>query len=222
MNAPFRTVYLGSEDGEIIAKYTDDANARPDDNYSCNLILDGEKLSFTSVEAAEIQTNLAGNNIHVPTIVKKYTSDFSAVNNFFDATLGDNLHVAGGLLKMYDGEKFVEHGFLEIPKAPVLYSETTLGGVLQAGTYYYVVVYAWKDRFGQIHRSAPSSPLTYTVSGDNKKPTITVFTAAFTNKENVEIEVYRTEKNGSTFYKRAHSFADRIVNLGFQLLVQLR
>jgi hypothetical protein len=210
---PFRTVFLASEDGDILNKFANDIGVL---RYGVaglpNLNVEGTKLCFCVPEATEIQSNLISFELLVPTAVKKYRADFNTLNNYFDATLGENLHIAGGVLKMHDGDRVVEHNFLLAPEAPLLVSQTTTGGVLPDGSYQYVVVYKWLDKAGQVHRSQPSLPLTYVASGGPKKPTIRVFTLPFTTKEDVEIEVYRTEVNGTTFYKRAYNYSDRIVN----------
>ena len=210
---PFRTYFLASEDGDILTKFTEASGAfRSSVGGLPGLNVEGSKLTFSGVEAAEIQSNTATASITVPTTVKKFEADFSQLNNYFDASLGDNLHIAGGVLKMYDGDRVVEHNFLQIPDAPVFVSETAVGAVLPDGQYQYLTVFKWIDKWGQVHRSAPSLPFTYVVTGGPKKPTIRVFTLSLTKKEDVEIEVYRTEVNGTIFYKRAYNFADRIIN----------
>jgi hypothetical protein len=210
--SPYRTIYLANEEGELISKFCEDSAVIGIVGGLPKLVLNGEKLEFCVAEIAEIQTNLSTGTVLVPTVIRKLVSDFSSLNNHFDATLGDNLHIAGGIMKMYDGATVVEHGFLETPATPVLDSESTLGAVLPDGTYQYVAVYAWIDKWGQIHRSRPSLPLSYEVTGGPKLPTISVQTLAFTKKDDVEIEIYRTEANGTTFYKWSYSYLDRIKN----------
>lgn len=211
--APFRTYFLASEDGELLTKFSEDVSAvrKPLPNLP-NLNVEGTKLAFSGIEAAEIQANVFTNDAAVPTTIKKYEADFNQLNNYFDAPLGDNIHIAGGVLRMYDGDRVVEHGFLQIPDAPVFVSETGVGATLTDGSYQYLTVFKWIDKWGQVHRSAPSLPLTYVVTGGPKKPTIRVFTLGFTTKTNVEIETYRTEADGTIFYKRATNFGDRIEN----------
>jgi hypothetical protein len=209
---PFRTYFLASEAGEIITKFTEEGGVFRTSGNLPQLVLDGDTLSFAGAEAAEIQSAFTVSYVRVSTTVKKYTSNFSALNNYFDTSLGDNLHIAGGVLKMYDGDRVVEHNFLEIPQAPELISETGVGGILQDGSYQYVTVYKWIDKWGQTHRSSPSLPLTYVVTGGPKRPTIRLFTLSLTNKTDVEIEVYRTEANGTIFYKVAFDYNDKVTN----------
>ena len=204
------TIYIASEDSEFITKYDPSQCPRLTDSNLTPLILLGDSLNFAAAVISEFQ--VSGQNLTVPTTIKKMTADFSQLNNYFDTELGDNLHVVGGVLKMYDGNRIVEHGFLDIPDAPEYVSETTTGAILPVGVYQYVIVYAWKDKSGQLHRSAPSVPYTYTVVSVPKKPTILVKNLFFTQKSNVEIEVYRTEVNGTVFYKHKAGVLDIIVN----------
>jgi hypothetical protein len=176
------------------------------------LVVENQKLCFAGAALVEIQAEpqTAAGILITPTAVKKYCTDFAPIFNFFDAKLGGNLHVTGGILKAYDGNEVVEHGFLEIPRAPVLTSLNNngptpgIGSTAGPSSYQYVVVYAWRDNQGQLHRSAPSPALTVAVpqvavnyyNAILKLPTLTL-----TNKTNVEIELYRTEANGTNFYK---------------------
>jgi len=209
---PFRTVFLASEDGDLLNKYGENSTVFLTTGSPPKLLSSDDTLEFCVAEASEIQTNLSTTNVIVPTKVKKLIADFDSTNNYFDTTLGDNLHIAGGILKMYDGTEVVEHGFLETPPTLTFVSETAVGAVMPDGSYQYVAVYTWVDKWGQVHRSAPSLPYTYVVSGGPKKPTIKVQTLAFTRKDDVEIEIYRTEANGTVFYKWAYSYLDRIKN----------
>lgn len=78
------------------------------------------------------------------------------------AMLGNNLHVAGGLIQMYDGASVVEHGYNLYPEG-LTGTFSLSGGVIGPGNavgsvnqYQYQAVYEWVDNQGQIHRSAPN------------------------------------------------------------------
>jgi len=120
------------------------------------------------------------------------------------SSLGNNLHMSGGYLTMYDGVSIVEHGFHLFPE-PVTASTSGAGGSIAAGTYLYSAVYAWTDNFGQIHRSAPSVPVSVTTTGATSTNTITVPTLRLTAKQApaspISIELYRTEDAGPIFYR---------------------
>lgn len=99
------------------------------------------------------------------------------------AEIGNNLHLSGGFLGMYDGYLPVEHNFFlypdVAPTAPpnpvntdvAVWSAT--GGSMAAkpdgstttNAYYYQFVYEWTDNQGNAFRSAPSIPIAVTTSG---------------------------------------------------------
>ena len=129
--------------------------------------------------------------------------DFEPENPFQTSELGDNLHIAGGLIQMYDGEKVVEHGFHLFPEGVEENTSNTVGGSLDDGTRQYVAVYSWTDNFGQQHRSAPSIPITVELTGgtSTQESLIDIPTLRLTEKDNVVLELYRTENLGTIFYK---------------------
>jgi hypothetical protein len=82
-------------------------------------------------------------------------ASFELNNSVNTSEIGNNLHISGGFLWMYDGVKAVEHGFHLWPE------DITAVGSIAAGSlavqqYYYQVCYEWTDNQGNIHRSAPS------------------------------------------------------------------
>lgn len=126
--------------------------------------------------------------------------------------LGQNLLIAGGLLYMYDGLSVVEHNFHLFPENVT--GVVAAGGSLGAGDYQYSVVFEWTDNQGQIHRSAPSIPLSKTTSASDKV-TLTIPTLRITSKADdrtpVSVVIYRTEVNGTVFY-RITSITSPLVN----------
>lgn len=127
--------------------------------------------------------------------------DFTALNNFITAELGNNLHIVGGVLQSYDGVTVNESGFSVFPEGVVSALVSPGTGNIPNGTYQYSVVYAWTDNQGQIHRSAPSIGLEVVVTGGPSNVQLTIPTLRISKKQNVFIEVYRTESAGTIFYK---------------------
>lgn len=78
---------------------------------------------------------------------------------------------------------------------------TMTSGEINSGTYQYIALWKWLDNQGKIHRSTTSLPEVVTVIGTNKSVTISVPILSLTNKQNVVLEVYRTESLGEIFYK---------------------
>jgi hypothetical protein len=129
--------------------------------------------------------------------------DFELETKFRTAQLADALHICSGLLKMYDGNSVVEHGFNFFPENLTNPSTAGAGGNLGPGNYGYVATYRWADNTGKDHISAPS-PQTLTVviaAGTTNLPKIRVPTLRLTEKESVVIDIYRTEDAGTVFYK---------------------
>ncbi|MBV6514147.1 MAG: hypothetical protein FMNOHCHN_03737 [Ignavibacteriaceae bacterium] len=121
--------------------------------------------------------------------------------SFQTVEIANNLHISGGVLQMYDGDELVEHGFNIFPEY-ITSAITDVGtGSIANGTRQYVVVYAWTDAQGQIHRSAASIPITVTIAGGPSNVELTVPTLRITKKDDAIIEVYRTEDAGTIFYK---------------------
>lgn len=97
---------------------------------------------------------------------------------FDSAEIGNDLHLSGGFLWMYDGYLPLEHGFFLYPDMDATdpddmatWSES--GGSMAAqpdgatntDAYYYQIVYEWTDNQGNAFRSAPSVPIPVTTTG---------------------------------------------------------
>jgi hypothetical protein len=80
-------------------------------------------------------------------------------------------------------------------------------GVLDDGTYGYRAIYVWHDRNGNVHRSAPSAPISIALSGGaaDQFVSIKVPSLQLTDKQgdfgDPIIELYRTTANGTIYYK---------------------
>lgn len=182
---------LPSNGGDVLAasslpevsKFSDDSVLIPVQKKG-RLISDNRKLfSVLGIAAAEI--------------------DFKPEFNIQDKPLQNNLHIAGGLLQNYDGSNVTEHGFLVYPEGLSAGSNSASGGSMSDGTFEYRAVYAWTDAKGNVHRSAPSPAISITTSagGSSQTQEVVVPTLRHTAKNNVIIELYRTEDAGSVFYK---------------------
>lgn len=82
--------------------------------------------------------------------------DFSPTDQHQNAPLGENLHIAGGILSMYDGDVVVEHGFHIFPESITALAPDLTSGSMASGNYGYQAVYSWVDNNGQQHQSVPS------------------------------------------------------------------
>jgi hypothetical protein len=80
----------------------------------------------------------------------------------YSSEIANTLHLTGGQLWMYDTVKPVEHGFQVWPENVAAQGSQTAGSAT-AQLYYYAFTYEWTDNQGNLHRSAPSIPLAYTI-----------------------------------------------------------
>jgi hypothetical protein len=115
------------------------------------------------------------------------------------------LYIAGGFLGHFDGFGIVNCGYED---APVIFSATegSSGSLTQLATYNYVAVYEWYDRLGRVHRSAPSSPFSFTLTSTNDELTVSVSTPrsmrrATDSGDSVTVVLYRAGPNDGTFFQ---------------------
>ncbi len=118
----------------------------------------------------------------------------------YTAEIAGALHITGGLLWMYDGSFPVEQGFNLWPEN-VEVSTATTGGLITAQQYFYQFCYEWTDTHGNIHRSAPSIPVSVTTTGSTSENTINVPTLRMTQKQNVRLVGYRWSAAQQVYYQ---------------------
>jgi len=153
-----------------------------------------QKDLFTTVSGAT----------YTQTGVTAITLDFITPSAFITAELGENLLITGGITYMYDGISVVEQNFHVFPEN-ITTTPVGSGGSLSAGQYQYQVTYEWMDNQGQTHISSPSIPSQITaVLNDSVNlviPTLRITAKKLPTRAPVIINIYRTEANGTTFYK---------------------
>lgn len=229
VNKPVRTLFLIKAlltNSEISAKFEVDTKVFVDASYMSGLpevTISATGLSLPVASINGLQP-VNAKTLLAPAVIKQVTADFSQSSNYFDASQGESLYISGGLLKQYDGSTVVEQGFLDTPEpikdiantgAPNTtavpstgdYYLSTTTGLTGGAKYFYIIVYKWTDRTGKVHHSAPSRAVETSVPGNaaqEYRVNITFTPLYFTNKNNVEIELYRTQGNGTVYYKVAH------------------
>lgn len=201
------TYFVIRDDGFLVAKALPQIGGGLSQLYS--QIPSVNALSETEFFVAtlrKVRVNVENATVFTTRGVTETGLDFTNTGNSECTQLGENLHIAGGFLKAYDGYKQpVELGFHLRPELPS--ASQAGGGSIAAGTYNYLVVWEWIDNKGQIHRSAPSDPLTVVVGGANTTVTLTVPTLRLTaksaanNRTEIIASVYRTESGGTLYYR---------------------
>ena len=120
------------------------------------------------------------------------------------------LLVTGGFTHAYDGSRVFEN---EAFVGPVILEgaveDTNTGGSLAAGVYFYKAVDEYSDANGNVYQSRPSTQVSVTVTSGNvtaTKQTINLTLGPWAptcrGMQN-SCAIYRTEPNGSIFYKLA-------------------
>ena len=126
-------------------------------------------------------------------------AEFNINSDFLtSAEIGNNLHLSGGYLSMYDGSSPVEHGFHLYPEGVQVGPSSP--GNLSAQLYYYQVTYEWTDSQGNLHRSAPSIPTSVTV-GAAGSVNLVIPTLRVTQKKGVRIVIYRWSTAQQNYYQ---------------------
>jgi len=126
----------------------------------------------------------------------------TAKRNLATAEIGGNLHIAGGYVWNFDGVTLSEQGFQYWPEDMAV-TTSTAGGNLSNQDYYYQVVYEWTDAKGNIHRSAPSIPVSITATGGahTNSNTLQIPTLRTTYKPDVRIVIYRWSTAQQNYYQ---------------------
>ena len=86
-----------------------------------------------------------------------------STSNIASAEIASNLQLSGGFLWNYDGYLPVENDFFLWPDSVEVAGSMTSGS-MTAQEYYYQVTYEWSDNQGNLYRSAPSIPVSVTLT----------------------------------------------------------
>lgn len=191
--------------GSIVAKSLPGVAGIQTQSYLPQMVSpETDQWAFTALQKTAFVSN--GLDFTSTTGVSRTLLDFGTTDRYFSSQLGNNLHINGGFLNAYDGVSIVEHGFHLYPETITLGSASASGGNLADGVYSVAAVYCWTDNFGQVHRSAPSTLATITLSGGGSAQqfTVTAPTLRLTEKKSprvdVVVEIYRTTVGGSIHY----------------------
>lgn len=145
-----------------------------------------------------------------------YSIIFDTVDAFNNVSANNNLHIVGGIKKIYDGVSVVEDNFNLFPEMADGYAcdITLLGAGSGALTYnpltvpnqyQYCVCYEWTDNFGQVQRSNPGVASTIVTTAANQGTKLIGqmlrVTEKTTPRSPVIISIFRTQDSLPIFYK---------------------
>ena len=114
----------------------------------------------------------------------------------------NNLNLAGGQLKAYDGNLLVEQGFNYPPNTLVVAQGTGSTGPFESTkAYNYIAIYSWTDIQGNVFKSSLSSSAQVTCTAAVTSVSVNIPPLQLSQKSDVYIELYRTEGDKSVYYK---------------------
>lgn len=117
------------------------------------------------------------------------------------------LLVAGGQPVSFDGCVLSTHSFQNVPRITAV-TEDGSGSQTALATYQYVAIYEYIDANGNVTRSTPSDPFSFTLTGANDRGIVTV-SHPRTNKFGLgittRIVIYRNTPGDSVFFRVAES-----------------
>lgn len=130
--------------------------------------------------------------------------DFTALNRWQPAELGDVVNMSGGVATYYDGAKVAEQNFIS---TPFLNGYDVSGaGSLAVGTYGFICIFEQVDAAGNVHWSAPSPAKSIAIAA-SKQAVLTFCGTQLTARQNVNSQnpvtmvLYMTQQNGSIYYR---------------------
>jgi hypothetical protein len=129
------------------------------------------------------------------------------------ASLGGILHVSGGFVGAWDGQRLVETGFLDAPVIESVTASNGAGTLTPSATYSWVAVREWFDSPGNRHLSAPSDPFTITMGASDDTATVVVSSSHSVRRiqgsdQGGQTVVYRTLAAPDRFYRRTVSASE--------------
>jgi hypothetical protein len=162
-------------------------------------------FSATYLQADQLSS--VGGNVFTQAGVMAASFDFTQLQTAVE--LSDNLHLAGGVLSMYDGAAVVEHGFHLYPE-PLGASASGSGSF--TGSYLICAVYEWMDNYGLIHQSSPS-PVVTVVASSAAQFNLSSPTLRLTSKVTpIAVVFYRTIANQTGPFYRVTSISNPVLN----------
>lgn len=197
------TFFVSDTSGKIVLRaLSGECGSLPNKHFLPTPGEDNNKIYLPTTVKGSIKTE---NNIAFTLFGNSLIElDFDGQSTFLFANQDGNLFVSGGVINSYDGANFTEAGFNLYPEN-ITYVSANNAGSMAEGDYQYAVAFEWLDAAGKLHRSAPSVAFAATVGTGDNVIELTIPTLRLTEKNNVIIGIYRTQLNGTIFYKVSSS-----------------
>lgn len=121
---------------------------------------------------------------------------------------GGLLHISGGQVSTFDGTVLSTQGFADVPQI-ISVAEDGSGSQTALATYQYIAMYEFNDAAGNVVRSQPSAPFSFTLTGANDRaiPTVSVPRTLknVSNGITARVILYRANPSDSVFFRVAES-----------------
>ena len=89
-------------------------------------------------------------------------AQITLVSQQFSSEIASQLNLTGGMMWSYDGVKPVENNFQVFPENVGVVGTASGGGLVIGVTYFWQFCYEWTNNQGNLERSAPSIPVSFT------------------------------------------------------------
>ena len=132
--------------------------------------------------------------------IAKVEMDFDSPYLNFGKEINNIFYFTGGQVEIYDGEICTEAGFHTFPEGVVATRDVAAGNVPLA-TVLYQVIWQWRDRKGNLHRSSPSPFISCAIDGAKASVVLEIPSLTLTNKPDAIAVIYRQPQNSTLYYK---------------------
>ena len=143
--------------------------------------------------------------------IEEVTLDYDSSEVYETAECQGVTYIGSGLTSIYDGANVVEANFVMRPNVRSA-TPTGAGSITLTGTgWTYVAIFESVDARGNVHRSAPSDPVSSSTGASKASVEVVITPLCLTNRQTslddystpVNIVIYRTADNGTTYYRCA-------------------
>jgi hypothetical protein len=130
--------------------------------------------------------------------VKLLKHELEALNKFQSVEISGNTYFAGATLSKFDGKTIRPAQGRLYPQIASITEKNAAAILTPLGTYSFIVIGVVVDSEGNVIKSAPSEPVSITLTGGNDNADVT-FRSLFVNDYDTYY-LYRTVSLGSTYY----------------------
>lgn len=189
----------GLSDSRVIV----DSTIRPGTGF-CNAISISNKVYsyFEKIYGTDTDNPAAYDfiaNVAISKLSLDFNTDYTSATK---AKVGETIYYTNGRVSAMDSRGCYESGF---ELRPTINYASIVTGVanpnVASKTFSYKAIYTFYNGKGEIERSIPSDIVTLTTPANASYLTLIFKSLGISYKSNVDIILYRTENNGSVFYR---------------------